>query len=94
MFWTHFEGFLVASEVTTASKRPWRSDLTSDLKSVTSITYVPITLSGLQQPPSTNFCMNANDPPTLRLILSSIDFAAAIAPLVTTIAHSQSGAMN
>ena len=40
MFWTHFEGFLVASEVTTASKRPWRSDLTSDLKSVTSITYM------------------------------------------------------
>ena len=40
MFWTHFEGFLVASEATTASKRPWRSDLTSDLKSVTSITYI------------------------------------------------------
>ena len=40
MFLTHFEGFLVASEATTASKRPRRSDLTSDLKSVTSITYI------------------------------------------------------
>ena len=34
MFWTHFEGFLVASEATTASKWPRRSDLTSDLKFV------------------------------------------------------------
>ena len=29
-----------ASEATTASKQPRRSDLTSDLKSVTSITYI------------------------------------------------------
>ena len=40
MFWTHFEGFLEASEATTASKQPRRSDLTSYLKSVTSITYI------------------------------------------------------
>ena len=40
MFWTHFEGFLVASDATKASKRPRRSDLTSDLKSVTLITYI------------------------------------------------------
>ena len=39
MFWTHFEGFLVASEATTASKRPWRSDLTSDLEFVAQIAY-------------------------------------------------------
>ena len=39
MFWTHFEGFLVASEATTASKRPQRSDLTSDLEFVAQIAY-------------------------------------------------------
>ena len=31
---------LAASEATTASKQPWRSNLTSDLKSVTPITYL------------------------------------------------------
>ena len=36
MVWT----LLTASEATTASKQPRRSDLTSDLKSVTSITYI------------------------------------------------------
>ena len=36
MVWT----LLTASEATTASKQPQRSDLTSDLKSVTSITYI------------------------------------------------------
>ena len=35
MFWAHF----VASEATTVSKQPQRSDLTSYLESVTSITY-------------------------------------------------------
>ena len=38
MVWT----LLTASEATMASKQPWRSDLTSDLKSVTSITYIPM----------------------------------------------------
>ena len=33
-------GDFLASEATTASKQPRRSDLTSDLKSVTSITYI------------------------------------------------------
>ena len=33
---------LTASEATTASKQPWRSDLTSDLKSVTPNTYISI----------------------------------------------------
>ena len=32
MFWARFEALLVASETTTASKWPRRSDLTSDLK--------------------------------------------------------------
>ena len=36
MVWT----LLAASEATTASKQPQMSDLTSDLKSVTSITYI------------------------------------------------------
>ena len=35
---------LAASEVTTASKQPQRSCLTSDFKSVTSITYVAMSL--------------------------------------------------
>ena len=35
---------LAASEVTTASKQPQRSILTSDFKSVTSITYVAMSL--------------------------------------------------
>ena len=39
MFWTHFEGFLVASEATTASKRPRRSDLTSDFEFVAQIAH-------------------------------------------------------
>ena len=42
MFWTHFEGFLVASEATTASKQPRKarsSDLTSDLEFVAQIAY-------------------------------------------------------
>ena len=40
MFWARFEALLVASEATTASKRPWRSDLTSDLEFVAQIAYV------------------------------------------------------
>ena len=40
MFWAHFEALLVASEATTASKRPRRSDLTSDLEFVAQIAYV------------------------------------------------------
>ena len=42
---------LTASEATTASKQPRRSNLTSDFKSVTSFTYVPMSLSDLYQPP-------------------------------------------
>ena len=38
MFWPHFEGLLVASEATSVSKQPQRSNLTSELKSVMSIT--------------------------------------------------------
>ena len=34
------DSVIPASEATTASKQPRRSDLTSDLKSVTSITYI------------------------------------------------------
>ena len=37
-------GLLAASEATTASKQPWRSNQTSHLKSVTPITYVPTSL--------------------------------------------------
>ena len=39
MFWASFEALLVASEATTASKRPRRSDLTSDLEFVAQIAY-------------------------------------------------------
>ena len=39
MFWTHFEGLLVASEATTASKQPQRSKFTSDLGFVAQIAY-------------------------------------------------------
>ena len=39
---TWYGPFLAASEATTASKQPWRSNWTSDLKSVTQITYVNI----------------------------------------------------
>ena len=35
---------LVASEAMAASKKPQRSDLTSNFNSVTSITYVPMSL--------------------------------------------------
>ena len=35
---------LVASEAMAASKQPWRSHLTLELSSVTSITYVPMSL--------------------------------------------------
>ena len=40
MFWACFEALLVASEATTASKRPWRSDLISDLEFVAQIACV------------------------------------------------------
>ena len=40
MFWAHYEALLVAPEAITASKWPKSSNLTSDLKSVTSITYL------------------------------------------------------
>ena len=39
MFWAHFEALLVASEATTASKRPCRSNFTSDLQFVSQIAY-------------------------------------------------------
>ena len=39
MFWARFEALLVASEATTASKQPRRSDLTSDLEFVAQIAY-------------------------------------------------------
>ena len=41
---------LAASEVTTASKQPRRSSLTSYFKSVTSITYVAMSLDALTCP--------------------------------------------
>ena len=39
MYWTHFQGLLVASEATTASKRPQRADLTTDLEFVAQTSY-------------------------------------------------------
>ena len=39
-----------ASEAMAASKRPWRSHLTSKFNSVTSITYVPMSLWLLNAP--------------------------------------------
>ena len=41
---------LVAFEAMAASKRPWRSHLTSKFNSVTSITYVPMSLWLLNAP--------------------------------------------
>ena len=39
LFWTHFEVLLVASEATTASKQPLRSNCSSDLEFVAQIAY-------------------------------------------------------
>ena len=39
MFWAHFEALMVASEATTASKRPQISNFTSDLEFVAQIAY-------------------------------------------------------
>ena len=39
MFWTHFDGLLVASEAFTASKEPGRSVLTSDLEFIAQTSY-------------------------------------------------------
>ena len=61
---------LAASEVTTASKQPRRSCLTSDFKSVTSITYVAMSLDALTCPillirgGETRFSMTPPPPPS------------------------------
>ena len=68
---------LAASEATTASKHPWRSNLTSDLKLVTQITYAAMSLQPLLFLNCLIIIFEASNCLQQQNPRSSIDFAAA-----------------
>ena len=73
MLWVYF----VASDATTDSKHPWRSDLTSDLKSVTLITRKFLCLLVLCFGPTTT--TTASKQPCRSDLTSDLEFNESIA---------------
>ena len=70
---------LLASEATTVSKQHWWSDLTSDLKSVTSITYVSMFWAHFEAPLVASETTRASKQPQRSNLASDLEFMSQTA---------------